>query len=224
MLAFSGVCQAQTVQVEEKEQSVNGLFRQGQQLTVQLDQKFVEKYWKDYLSKQPGKVKLRKGILSLEGVVLDTISSKPLTIFSVVGSHATGSYVWWSLDTEAGSISKNSEPEVYAAAEGFLKSFGAKLYKKDIFRQINQAEDVLQKTKAEQERVVKQANDIQASIEKNKKRKLELEAELVRNAEELMQLEADVENNAKQQQASQQQVLEMEKAVETVRAKLRAVK
>ncbi len=224
LLAVAGAGQAQTVQVEEKEQRVNGLLKQGQQLTVQLDAKVVEKSWKEHLAQRSGKVKFRKGVYLLEGVVLDTISGKPLQIHSIVGSHAMGSYVWWSLDMLEASVSKSSAPQEYAAAEGFLKSFGQKLYRDDVFRQINEAEDVLRATKAEQDRVVKQANDIQASIDKNSKRKLELEAELARNAEELKQLELTVEQNLKQQEASQKQVSEMEKAVETVRAKLREKK
>lgn len=226
IFSFAGICQAQMVQVqvEEKEQSVNGMFKQGQQLTVQLDPRFVEKYWKEYLAQRSGKPKLRKGVYSIEGIVLDSISSKPLNIFSIVGSHAAGSYVWWCLDTETGSINSSSASQEYEAAKEFLKTFGYRLYKEDIFRQINQAEDVLRATKAEQDRVLKQANDLRASIEKNKKRKLELEAELVRNAEELKQLELNIAHNAKQQEVSQQQVQEMAKAVEDVKAKLRNFK
>ncbi|WP_461490891.1 DNA repair ATPase [Pontibacter sp. HJ8] len=224
LLLVAGVANAQTVRVEENEQTVNGVKRRGQQLTVQLDPKFVEKHWKDHLGQKAGKVKQSKGMLTVEGAVIDTISKSPMRVTSMVGSHATGSFVWWTLDMGVAYVDKAATPEEYAAADGFMKSFARKVYRQDVLRQINQAEDVLRSTKQEQDRVVKQANDLQLSIEKNRKRKLELEAELVRNAEDLKQLEQNVELNVKQQEASRQQVQQMEKAVEEVRGKLREIK
>ncbi|MBC5773897.1 DNA repair ATPase [Pontibacter sp. KCTC 32443] len=222
----AGLCNAQSGKVEESEQTVNGMNRRGQQLTVQLDPAFVEKLWKNQLTEKAGKVKVKytKGVYSLDGVVLDTIASTPMRIISTVASGPEGSQVWWSLDMGVAYVDKNATPKEYAAAEGFMMAFARKAYREDIFRQINQAEDVLKATKLEQDRVVKQANDIQAGIEKNKMRKQQLEAELVKNADELKQLEQNVQNNLKQQEASKLQVQEMEKAVEAVRAKLLQVK
>ncbi|WP_242926871.1 DNA repair ATPase [Pontibacter vulgaris] len=224
LLMVAAICQAQSVEVEEREQLVNGITRRGQQLTVQLDPKFVEKYWKEFLTQKAGKSKYSKGVYTLEGAVIDTISSQPMRIISTVGSGATGSYVWWSLDMGVAYVDKKASPKEYAAAEGLLRSFARKLYREDVLRQINEAENVLRDTKAEQERVVRQANDLQGGIERNKKRKQDLEAELVRNAEGLKQLQVGVENNLKQQEASRKQVQEMEKAVEAVRAKLQTIK
>ncbi len=224
LLMVAGICQAQSVEVEEREQLVNGITRRGQQLTVQLDPKFVEKYWKEHLTEKAGRTKYTKGVYTIEGAVIDTISKQPMRLISTVGSGAAGSYVWWSLDMGVAYVDKNATPKEYAAAEGFLRNFARKLYREDVLRQINEAEKVLSDTKAEQERVVRQANDLQAGIERNKKRKGELEAELVRNAEDLKQLQQGVENNLKQQEVSRKQVQEMEKAVEAVRAKLQSIK
>ncbi|WP_245539581.1 DNA repair ATPase [Pontibacter roseus] len=224
LLLLAGAASAQTVRVEEKEQSVSGVTRRGQQLTVELDPKFVEKHWKEHLNQKAGKVKQSKGVFTVEGAVIDTISKSPMRVTSMVGSHATGSYVWWSLDMGVAYVDKDATPSEYATAEGFMKSFAKKVYRQDVLRQINQAEEVLRSTKQEQDRVVKQANELQQNIEKNRKRKLELEAELVRNAEELKQLEQNVELNVKQQSASREQVQAMERAVEEVRAKLKDIK
>lgn len=222
----AGLCNAQSGKVEESEQTVNGVNRRGQQLTVQLDPKFVEKLWKDQLTAKTGKTKVKytKGVYTIDGAVLDTITSAPMRIISTVGSGPEGSFVWWSLDMGVAYVDKKATPKEYAAAEGFMQAFARKAYKEDIFRQINQAEDVLKATIAEQERVVKQANDIQTSITKNQQRKQELEAELVKNTDDLKKLEQEVQNNLKKQEASKLQVLEMEKAVEAVRAKLTQVK
>ncbi|MDX5423491.1 MAG: DNA repair ATPase [Hymenobacteraceae bacterium] len=220
----TGLCKAQQVQVEEVEQTVNGVLRRGQQLTVQLDPKFVEKYWKEHLSQKAGKTKHSKGIYTVEGAVIDTISATPMRVLSTVGSGATGSYVWWSLDMGVAYVDKAATPKEYASAENFLRGFARKVYREDVLRQINAAEEVLRATKAEQDRVVKEANTIQANIEKNKQRRLDLEAELARNAEELKQLEQNVAHNVKQQEVSRERVLEMEKAVEAVRLKLQDIK
>lgn len=226
LLMVAGICEAQTGQVEESEQAVNGVNRRGQQLTVQLDQKFVEKLWKEHLNDKAGKVKMKyqKGVYSMEGAVIDTISENPMRILSTVTSGPSGSRVWWSMDMGVAYVDKSATPKEYAAAEGFLLAFARKLYREDIFRQINQAEEVLRATKQEQDRVVKEANTLQSNIEKNHLRKQQLEAELVKNAEDLKQLEVNVQNNLKQQEASKLQVQEMEKAVEAVRAKLMQVK
>ncbi|WP_162053817.1 DNA repair ATPase [Pontibacter pamirensis] len=223
-LLISGICQAQMVQVVEKEQEVNGVIRRGQQLSVHIDTKTTEKAWKDYLSKKAGRVKSSKGVLTVEGAVIDTISSTPLRVISLVGSNAQGSNIWWTLDMGVAYVDKDATPKEHAAAESFLRGFARKLYREDVLRQINEAEEVLRATKSEQDRVVKEANSIQSQIDKNRQRKQDLEAELVRNAEELKQLELNVEHNVKQQEVSRQQVQDMEKSVEAVRDKLKAIK
>ena len=224
LLLITGICQAQVVQVVEKEQEVNGVIRRGQQLSVELDPKTVEKSWKAYLSKNAGKVKSSKGLFTVESAQIDTISDAPMRVVSMVGSSAQGSSVWWSLDMGVAYIDKDATPEEYGASEKFLRGFARQLYREDVLRQINKAEDVLRATKSEQDRVVKEANSIQQSIDKNKQRRKDLEAELARNAEELKQLELSVQHNAKQQEISRQQVQDMEKSVEAVRAKLKDIK
>ncbi|AKD03346.1 hypothetical protein POKO110462_16835 [Pontibacter korlensis] len=223
-LLVAGVCQAQSVQINEVEQDVNGVKRRGQQLSVQLDPKTVERSWKEYLGQRAGRVKVSKGVMTVEGAKLDTISAEPLRVLSTVGSDAMGSYVWWSIDMGTDYLNKTATPKEYAAAENFLRGFAYKLYRDDVFRQINAAEDVLRATKEEQDRVVKEANSIQLSIERNKQCRKELEEELVRNAEELKQLEENVQLNLQKQELSRQRVLEMEKEVDAVRAKLLEVK
>ncbi len=224
ILLMAGICQAQSVQVKEVEQEVLGVIRRGQQLTVQLDPKTVERSWKDYLGQQAGRVKVSKGVITVEAAKLDTISAVPMRLLSVVNSDATGSNVWWTLDLGTDYLNRAATPKEYAAAENFMRGFARKLYRDDVFRQINAAEQVLQATKTEQDRVVKEANSIQLSIERNKQRRQELEAELVRNAEELKQLEQEVQLNLQKQELSRQRVQEMKQAVDVVRNKLLQVK
>ncbi|WP_266204203.1 DNA repair ATPase [Pontibacter kalidii] len=219
-MLVAGVCQAQSVQVKEVEQEVLGVARRGQQLSVQLDPKTVERSWKDYLGEEAGRVKVSKGVITVDAAKLEVISKEPMRLYSVVSSDAMGSNVWWTLDLGTDYLNKTATPKEYAAAEKFMRAFAQKLYREDVFRQINAAEDVLKATKAEQDRVVKEANSIQLSIERNKQRRKELEAELVRNAEELKQLEQEVQVNQQKQELSRLRVQDMEKAVDAVRAKL----
>ena len=219
-ISFAGISQAQTVQIVEYEQAINGVSRQGHQLTVQLDPGFVEKHWKEHLNEQAGKVKQSKGVMTVEGAVIDAISAKPMRVVSTVGSGANGSYIWWSLD--AGSDAMTAKEN--EAAKQFLSAFATKLYRADVLLQINKAEDVLRDTKKEQVRVFKAAEDLKEDIEDNKEDKKELEAALEKNAEELIKLQQDVELNKKQQEVSRLRVIEMEKALEAVRAKLVEIK
>ncbi|MCX2738686.1 DNA repair ATPase [Pontibacter anaerobius] len=220
LLLVVGVCQAQSVQVKEVEQEVLGVKRRGQQLSVQLDTKTVERSWKDYLGQKAGRVRVTKGVITVEEAKIDTISDVPVRLLSLVSSDAMGSNVWWTLDFGTDYLSKSATPKEYTAAEKFMRGFARKLYREDVFRQINAAEDVLQATKAEQDRVVKEANSLQLSIERNKQRRKELEQELVRNAEDLKQLEQEVQLNRQKQELSRQRVQEMEQSVDAVRAKL----
>ncbi|GAB3828316.1 hypothetical protein GCM10028895_41650 [Pontibacter rugosus] len=118
-LLIGSLCQAQSVQVVEKEQEVNGVLRRGQQLSVQLDPKTVEKTWKDYLAQKAGRVKSSKGVMVVEGAVIDTISHAPFRLLSTTGSDAQGSYVWWNLDMGTAYVSKDATPNEYVAAENF---------------------------------------------------------------------------------------------------------
>jgi hypothetical protein len=236
-LLFASLClctlgYAQQLDVSESELAIKGVPRKGQRILIQLDSKEVEKAWENHLREKAGKIvipialpknQVDKGVSVLEKARIDTISKTPLRIISKVEGTEEGTAVWWTLDLGHVYVSKEATPEQYAAAESFLQSFARKVYRQDLQRQVAEAEKVLQNAQQEQARVVRHADELKRSIERNAQRKQELEAELARNARELTQLQAEVENNAKQQQAAREEVENMKKAVEVVKAKTTAM-
>jgi hypothetical protein len=221
---------AQKTTVEETEQTVNGVPRKGQMISIQLDNKLVEKSWLNYLKDNAGKTQGKsilptasKGIYTIEQGKIESISKTPLRIVSTVNAAETGTLVWWSLDLGSAYVNKAATPEQYAAAETFMRDFARKLYRDDIARQVTEAEKVLANTQAEEVRVIKTADDIKRNIEKNQQRKIELEAELARNSQELTQLNLDTENNIKQQATAKQNVENMRQAVEVVKNKVNLI-
>ena len=219
---------AQQLEVSESELDIKGVPRKGQRILIHLDSKVVEQAWENHLREKAGKIVLpislpknqaSKGVSILEKVHIDTISKSPIRIISKVAPTQEGTAVWWSLDLGNAYVSKETTPEQYAAAEGFLQLFARKVYRDDMIRQVTEAEKVLQNAQQEHARVVRKADDLKRDLERNAQRKLELEAELARNAKELTALNTEVENNVKQQQAALQEVENMKKAVEVVKAK-----
>ncbi|MGV3642084.1 MAG: DNA repair ATPase [Adhaeribacter sp.] len=226
------LAQAQQYSVSESELDIKGVPRKGQRILIQLDSKEVERAWENHLREKAGKIvvpislpknQVGKGISVLEKARIDTISKTPLRIISKVEATEEGTAVWWTLDLGHAYVSKEGTPQQYAAAEGFLQAFARKVYRQDLQRQVEEANKVLQSAQNEENRVMRQAEDLKKSLERNAQRKLDLEAELARNAVELTQLQAGVENNVKQQEAARQEVENMKKAVEVVKAKADAM-
>lgn len=219
----------QKTYVEEVEQTINGVPRKGQRITIQLDSKLVDKAWQTYLKDRVGKMtgknilQSSKGIYTIEQGKIEAVAATPLRIVSKVEATEAGTVVWWSLDMGSAYVSKESTPQQYEAAETILRDFARTLYKEDIARQVTEAEKVLAHTQAEENRVIKTADDIKRNIEKNKQRRIELEAELAQNSQELTQLNLDVENNIKQQATAKQNVENMRQAVEVVKNKVNLI-
>src|SRR5690606_30161833 len=90
--------------VVETEQTINGIPRKGQQISIQLDAKLVEKAWENYLKDKVGKLTSKniltsnKGIYTIEQGKIEAIASTPLRIVSKVDVTEGGTLVWWSLD------------------------------------------------------------------------------------------------------------------------------
>ncbi|MDX5346229.1 MAG: DNA repair ATPase [Hymenobacteraceae bacterium] len=173
-MLMAGMGFAQKIQVKETEMDVNGIPRIGQQIRIQLDSKVVEKAWEKELEANAGKVKTSKGVATVDRAELKPVSKTPIRILSTVSTKPEGTFVWWAVDLGNSYVSKDATPDEYAAAEEFLKGFARKLYREDVQKQIAEAEKVLSSTQAEEARVVKKAEDIKASIEKNRQRKKEL--------------------------------------------------
>lgn len=219
--------------VEETEVEINGISRKGQRILIQLDSKIVEKAWATYLRDYSGgtvkgpsilpaaltKSQAGKGIYLVEKAKMDTISSNPMRLMSKVEGSDQGTMVWWTFDMGNAYLNKQQTPQEWERSKALLLQFAKQVYAQDVDVQIADAEKVLQNSQLESDRVIRQANEIQAKIAKNEQRKLELEAALVANAQELELLKKEVEANLKQQEAAKKEVDNMRKAVDLVKAK-----
>ncbi len=219
----------QKTYVEEAEQIINGVPRKGQRIAIQLDSKVVDKAWQNFLKDRVGKMTGKnmltssKGIYTIDQGKIESVAATPLRIVSKVDATENGTIVWWSLDLGSAYVNKDTTPQQYEAAEIILRDFARQLYREDIARQVTEAEKVLANTQNEETRVIKSADDIKRSIEKNKLRRIELEAELAQNAQQLTQLNLDVENNLKQQATAKQNVENMRQAVDVVKNKVNLI-
>src|SRR5687768_7648127 len=188
LLLFTLTGFTQKTYVEEAEQTINGVPRKGQRISIQLDSKLVDKAWQTYLRDRVGKMtgknplQSTKGIYTIEQGKIESTASTPLRIVSKVDATETGTTIWWSLDMGSAYVNKETTPAQYEAAEIILRDFARTLYKEDIARQVTEAEKVLANTQSEELRVIKTADDIKRNIEKNKQRRIELEAELAQNS------------------------------------------
>ena len=108
---------AQKSPVDETDMSINNIPRKGQRVSVQLDNRRVEAAWLKQLSDKFGsKLKNTKGVLTLDGVVIDEIAPNPIRVISKVDATPTGTTVWWSIDLGNAYLGKDATPVQWKSA------------------------------------------------------------------------------------------------------------
>ena len=114
--ALSGY--AQKSPVDEADKSINSIPRKGQQVSMQLDSRRVEVAWLKQLTDKFGsKVKNNKGVLTLDGVVIEEIAPNPIRVISKVDASPTGTTVWWSIDLGNAYLGKEATPVQWKRSE-----------------------------------------------------------------------------------------------------------
>lgn len=215
---------AQKSPVDETDMSINGIPRKGQRVSVQLDNRRVEASWLKQLNEQfPGKVKNNKGILTMDGVVIQDIAANPVRVISKVDATPTGTSVWWSIDLGNAYLGKASTPTQWASAEKYLKDFARSLYREDLVAQIADAEKALVTSQNNHMAVIAKADAIKKDIEKNKARKLEIQQLLAQNAAELQQFNNMIDSNLKEQEAARADIVNMRVALEAVKDRINKI-
>ncbi|MCA8831406.1 DNA repair ATPase [Hymenobacter pini] len=215
---------AQKSPVDETEMAVKGIPRKGQRVALQLDSKRVEDSWKKQLDEQFGsKVKSDKGVYTMDGVVIESISKTPIRVISKVDAVPTGTTVWWSIDLGNAYLSKDATPVQWKSAEGYLKDFARKLYREDLAIQVATAEKALQQSQDNHSAVISKADAIKKDIEKNKQRKIEIQQQLAQNAAELQQYNNLVDLNLKEQEAARADIVNMRIALEAVKERMNKI-
>jgi hypothetical protein len=215
---------AQKSPVDEADKSINSIPRKGQQVSMQLDNRRVEAAWLKQLGDKFGsKLKNNKGVLTLDGVVIEEIAPNPIRVISKVDASPTGTTVWWSIDLGNAYLGKESTPVQWKSAEKYLKDFARMMYRDDLASQITDAEKSLVNSQNSHNAVIEKQAAIKKDIDKNKARKLEIQQMLAANAAELQQLNNLVDANLKEQEAARADIVNMRIALESVKERINKI-
>ena len=215
---------AQKSPVNEEDKSINNIPRKGQQVSMQLDSRRVEASWLKQLNEKFGsKVKNTKGVLTMDGVIIEEIAPNPIRVISKVDATPTGTTVWWSIDLGNAYLAKDATPVQWKSAEKYLKDFARMMYREDLVSQIAEAERALVTSQNNHMTVIEKANNIKKDIEKNKAKKIEIQQMLASNAAELQQFNNLVDLNLKEQEAARGDIVNMRVALEAVKDRMNKI-
>lgn len=204
--------------------TINNIPRKGQRVSMQLDNRRVEAAWLKQLSEKFGsKLKNAKGVLTLDGVVIEEIAPSPIRVISKVDATPTGTTVWWSIDLGSAYLGKDATPVQWKSAEKYLKDFARMMYREDLVSQIADAERALVASQNSNTGVIEKQNSVKKDIEKNKARKIEIQQMLAANAAELQQFNNLIDLNLKEQEASRGDIVNMRIALEAVKDRLNKI-
>jgi hypothetical protein len=212
---------AQKSPVDEADMSINNIPRKGQRVSIQLDNKRVEAAWLKMLGEKFGsKLKNSKGVLNMDGVIIEEIAPTPIRVISKVDGTPTGTTVWWSIDLGNAYLGKEATPVQWKSAEKYLKDFARMMYREDLVSQITEAERALVASQNNHSAVIEKSSTIKKDIEKNKVRKVEIQQMLAANAAELQQFNNLIDANLKEQEAARGDIVSMRIALEAVKDRM----
>ena len=215
---------AQKSPVTEEDKSINDIPRKGQQVSMQLDSRRVETSWLKQLNEKFGsKVKNNKGVVNMDGVVIEEIAPNPIRVISKVDATPTGTTVWWSIDLGNAYLAKDATPVQWKSAEKYLKDFARMMYREDLVTQIAEADRALVASQNSHLAVIAKATSIKKDIEKNKAKKIEIQQMLASNAAELQQFNNLVDLNLKEQEAARNDIVNMRVALEAVKDRMNKI-
>jgi len=176
--------------------------REGMQVTIELEEKFVAKTWLQKM-KTFGKVESDKNSYVIHGASIPDVSSS-CTLYSTVFATKSGTVVFWAIDLGSAYVTQGHEH--YEKAKKKLHSYAKEIYIADVNIQIASAEDALNTSAKNQEKLAKQGESLKNALQKNEKDKLDLEAKLVENGNEFRRLESEeirVEGRMKEVKATE---------------------
>lgn len=215
---------AQRSPVDETDNTIDGIPRKGQRVAIQLDNRRVEAAWLKQLNdKYPGKVKNVKGVIKLDGVVIDDVSPTPVRVITKVDGIPTGTTVWWSIDLGNAYLGREATPVQWKAAEKYLKDFARGIYREDVVAQISEAEKALVQSQNNHAAIIAKVEVIKKNVDKNKARKLEIQQQLVQNAAELLQYNNLVDANLKEQESARADIVNMRVSLESVKDRMNKI-
>jgi hypothetical protein len=194
------ISEAQTVLPGKQEidkSSFEGLY-----VTTKIDEKYLSKYWEEYL-KQYGKVSSsRGGVYRAASASIPSISSFSINLASQVSSKKSLSQVFIYLDLGNGSyITQGTKG--YAEAELFLKKFAEDAI---LYDEARVAEEAMKESEKNFSKLTRKGETLKKDIEKTEK--------------ELANLKKDLEINQKDVATSQTDLEVRKKTFEDAKAKI----
>lgn len=217
LLLISLISFSQKVEVVSLDQKVEKIPRIGVATYIELDKGDIESLWKKQL-KEYGKVEKESGVYYVNIANVKNISSSPVKILSMVDKTSQGTMIWIAIDKGDTYIQKGEGG--YDEMKKMLYDFGIMAYRNDVMEQLKKAEKAHAKALRNQEKTVKTGENLSKSLTKNGEQKVKLEENLVKNGEQKVELEQNIEQNLADQKKASEELEQMQKIVDDVKAKL----
>jgi hypothetical protein len=188
-----GAIQAKS-QVFSGSQDIDKGKREGAYVISSLEEKFIDRVWKQYLTKL-GRPVETKGTYTIKGGILPEVSAEPITFYSKIAKNRDRSLIFLSATLANGDIVTNGH-EKWGALGKYITDFQDVLALHDAARAADKSyEDANENHK----KVVKNGEKLSDRVEENKKEKEKLLKKIEENKTELEKLLTDIETNKKDQ-------------------------
>lgn len=227
LFSFS-IC-AQTVVVEEGSEFVNGSKVDVVKTVLEIaDSRKVEKQW-NALQKNFGKAQSDDGVLIVEEAIIDGISPSVTSVssvksFSRVTLKENGTEIWWAVESKGEFIGPSNDSKKYERMKNMIHQFGIDVYVNEINEDIAEADKVINNAAKEYDRLLRQSDNLDNKLEKNRYEKIRLEEKLVENANDSIQLKLQMTQNTKDQENALIEIEKLKQARESIKARLEDVK
>lgn len=208
---------SQKVEVVSLDQKIQKIPRIGVATYIELDKRDVEGLWKKQL-KEYGKVEKESGVFYVNIANVKNISSSPVKIISMIDKTSQGTMIWLAIDNGDTYIKKGENG--YEEMKKILYDFGIIAYRNDVMEQLKKAEKAHAKSLRNQERTVKVGENLSKSLTKNGEQKVKLEQNLVKNGEQKVEIQQNIKQNLADQKKAAEELEQMQKIVDDVKAKL----
>ncbi len=188
-LGYTG--QAQTVLPDKREIDKSNF--EGLYVTTKIDEKYLGKYWEEYL-KQYGKVNSsRGGVYRVPSASIPSISSSAINMASQVSSKKGLSQVFIYLDLGNGSYVTQGT-KGYAEAESFLKRFAEDAI---LYDDARVAEEAMKEAEKNFSKLTRKGESLKKDIDKTEKELVNLKKDLEINVKDVATSQTDLETKKK---------------------------
>lgn len=166
---------------------------EGLYVTTKIDEKYLGKYWEEYL-KQYGKVSSsRGGVYRSSSAMIPSISSSSINLASQVSSKKSLSQVFIYLDLGNGAYVTQGT-KGYAEAETFLKKFAEDAI---LYDEARVAEEAMKDAEKDFSKLTRKGESLKKDIEKTEKELVSLKKNLEINDKDVATAQTDLESKKK---------------------------